>query len=226
MRFWVRIAFTRECLSKPLQYGEEWHEDGILAKKQNGFDDFQYAAKAIAGPEVNLTSSDKILIMGGSNGGLLVGACINQAPELFGAAVAQVGVLDMLRFPKFTIGSAWVSDFGDPAKPEDFQTLLKYSPLHNTFSPAERQTAYPAVMLTTGSHDDRVVPLHSLKHVATLQHRVSEKASEAVQGDRPILLRVDIKAGHGAGKPTTKIVDEMADTFTFAALTLKLDNVV
>jgi prolyl oligopeptidase len=160
------------------------------------------------------------MIMGGSNGGLLVGACVNQAPELFGAAVAQVGVLDMFRFTKFTIGSAWVSDYGDPVNPDEFGYLAKYSPLHNTFSPAERGTPYPAIMLTTGSHDDRVVPLHSLKFAATLQHRVKDTADAAVQGDAPILLRVDVKAGHGAGKPTGKVIEEMADTLTFAALAL------
>jgi prolyl oligopeptidase len=204
------------------QYGDEWHNQGIIEKKQNVFDDFHYAAKALTSHPLNVTVPQKLMIMGGSNGGLLVGACVNQAPELYGAAVAQVGVLDMYRFTKFTIGSAWVSDYGDPDKAEDFRHLVKYSPLHNTFSPAERGLPYPAIMLTTGSHDDRVVPLHSLKFAATLQERVSEPASAAIQGDVPILLRVDIKAGHGAGKPTTKIIDEMADVMTFAALTLKV----
>jgi prolyl oligopeptidase len=174
------------------------------------------------GPELNLTVRDKLMIMGGSNGGLLVGSCVNQAPELFGAAVAQVGVLDMYRFTKFTIGSAWVSDYGDPAIADDFAHLVKYSPLHNTFSPAEKDAPYPAIMLTTGSHDDRVVPLHSLKFAATLQDRVSDPKSAAVQGDIPILLRVDIKAGHGAGKPTSKVIEEITDTMTFAALALNV----
>lgn len=190
---------------------------------KNVFDDFQYAARALIGKDVNLTVPSKLMIMGGSNGGLLVGACICQAPELFGAAVAQVGVLDMLRFTKFTIGSAWVSDYGDPEDPAQFEHLLKYSPLHNTFSPSKRGVPYPAVLLTTGSHDDRVVPLHSLKFAATLQYQVSQSPKDiALQGDVPILLRVELKAGHGAGKPLSKTIDELCDTLTFAALSLHI----
>lgn len=198
------------------EYGEEWHNQGILDKKQNVFDDFQWGAKHLTN-EMKITDPTSLMIMGGSNGGLLVGACINQAPELFGAAVAQVGVHDILRFHKFTIGSAWVSDFGNPDKAEDFEYQLKFSPLHNVFSPDEKGTPYPPVLLTTGDHDDRVVPLHTLKYGAELQHKAG--ASKLQEG-RPLLMRIDVKAGHGAGKPTSKIVHELVDTLLFAALSL------
>ncbi len=135
----------------------------------------------------NFTSHSKICINGGSNGGLLVGACLNQAPDLFGIGIAEVGVLDMLKFHKFTIGHAWVSDYGDPEKKKDFETLLKYSPLHNV----KKNQAYPAVMIMTGDHDDRVVPLHSLKFLAQLQHYAKCDSS------KPILGRIETKAGHG-----------------------------
>lgn len=126
---------------------------------------------------------------------------------------------------RFTIGRAWCSDFGSPDKPEEFEHLIKYSPLHNTFSPSDEGVPYPAALLTTGSHDDRVVPLHSLKLAATLQHRVSKTAEDVeIQGGRPILLRVDMKAGHGAGKPMSKVIDEMADTLAFAALALQVEG--
>lgn len=202
------------------EYGENWHNQGIVANKQNVFDDFQWAARALTG-ELQVTTRESLLIMGGSNGGLLVGACINQAPELYGAAIAHVGVMDMLRFHKFTIGSAWVSDYGDPDKEEDFKHLIKYSPLHNVFSPDELGVAYPAVLLTTGDHDDRVVPLHTLKFGATLQHVAG---SSPLQNGRPLLLRIDVKAGHGAGKPTKKVVEEICDNLLFAAITLKVGS--
>lgn len=201
------------------EYGEKWHNDGIIEKKQNVFDDFQWAAKALSG-DLKVTNAKSIMIMGGSNGGLLVGACINQAPELFGAAVAQVGVMDMYRFHKFTIGSAWVCDFGDPDKKEDFEHLVKYSPLHNVFNPNDRGVPYPATMLTTGDHDDRVVPLHSLKYIATLQHVAG---ASKLQKDNPLIVRVDTKSGHGAGMPTTKVIDEIVDTLIFATIALKVD---
>jgi prolyl oligopeptidase len=128
------------------------------------------------------------------------------------------------RLARFTIGSAWKSDYGDPDSKEDFEHLIKYSPLHNTFSPAEKGVPYPSILMTTGSHDDRVVPLHSLKLAATLQHQVSKSGKDIeIQGERPVLLRVDLKAGHGAGKPMSKVLDEMADTLAFAALALKVD---
>ncbi len=183
------------------EYGEDWHNQGIIGKKQNVFDDFQWAAKALTG-ELKVTTPESVLIMGGSNGGLLVGACINQAPELFGAAIAQVGVMDMLRFHKFTIGSAWVSDYGDPDKEEEFQHIIKYSPLHNVSTQTSRGVPYPAVMLTTGDHDDRVVPLHTLKFGATLQH-VAGKSE--LQKDKPLLLRVDTKRGMEPGNLRRKL---------------------
>lgn len=198
------------------EYGSDWHDQGILGNKQNVFDDFQWAAKYLT-DSMQVTDPSTLMIMGGSNGGLLVGACVNQAPELFGAAVAQVGVHDILRFHKFTIGSAWVSDFGDPDKAEDFEHQIKYSPLHNVFSPDERGVAYPSILLTTGDHDDRVVPLHTLKYCAELQYKAG---SDRLQEGRPLLVRVDVKAGHGAGKPTSKVILELVDTLLFASLAL------
>ncbi|KAG9287111.1 hypothetical protein G9A89_001005 [Geosiphon pyriformis] len=187
------------------EYGEDWHAAGTLHKKQNVFDDFQAVAKWLIANKY--TKSEKLSINGGSNGGLLVGACINQAPELFGAAVADVGVMDMLRFHKFTIGHAWRSDYGDPDKKEDFEYIYKYSPLHNVQS----EKPYPAVMLVTSDHDDRVVPLHSYKYIAQLQY-------VAKDNPKPLLLRVETKAGHGAGKPTKKQIEEQTDQFTFISL--------
>lgn len=200
------------------EYGSEWHNQGILDKKQNVFDDFQWGAKYLC-DSMQITEPKSLMIMGGSNGGLLVGACLNQAPELFGGAVAQVGVHDILRFHKFTIGSAWVSDFGNPDKAEDFEHQIKYSPLHNVFCPDERGVPYPAVLLTTGDHDDRVVPLHTLKFGAQLQYKAG---STKLQEGRPLLVRIDVKAGHGAGKPTSKIISELVDTLLFASLALRI----
>jgi prolyl oligopeptidase len=146
--------------------------------------------------------------MGGSNGGLLVGVVINQRPDLFGAALPAVGVMDMLRFHKFTIGRAWVSDFGSPDDPEEFKHIFAYSPLHNI----KPGTKYPAVLITTADHDDRVVPLHSFKYAAALQ--------AAQGGDAPVLIRIETRAGHGAGKPTAKIIEEVADRWGFLVRTL------
>ncbi|ORX94707.1 prolyl endopeptidase-like protein [Basidiobolus meristosporus CBS 931.73] len=190
------------------EYGEEWHQAGTLARKQNVFDDFQYAAKYLI--ENKYTRPERLAINGGSNGGLLVGACMNQAPELFGCGVADVGVMDMLRFHKFTIGHVWKSDYGNPDNAEDFKYIYKYSPLHNV----QTEKPYPPYMLTTGDHDDRVVPLHSHKLIATLQHYCQDNAN-------PLLIRVDTKAGHGAGKPTQKIINEVTDSLSFMALSLK-----
>jgi prolyl oligopeptidase len=176
------------------EYGERWHKAGCFLNKQNVFDDFQTAAEYLVAN--NYTRKDQLAIQGGSNGGLLVGACINQRPDLFGAGVAQVGVLDMLRFHKFTIGSAWVSDFGSPDEEVHFHNLLKYSPLHNVHTPTDAKGEYPATLVTTGDHDDRVSPLHSLKFVANLHHAILDSKYQK----NPILLRVYTKCGHGFGK--------------------------
>ncbi len=183
------------------EYGEAWHEAGTKLKKQNVFDDFIGAAESLIANKV--TSPRKLAIGGGSNGGLLVGAVMTQRPELFGAALPAVGVLDMLRFHKFTIGWAWTSDYGSADNPEEFKALYKYSPLHNL----KEGACYPATMITTADHDDRVVPAHSFKFAA---------AAQAAQGgSAPILIRIDTKAGHGAGKPTTKQIEEVADRWGF-----------
>jgi len=199
------------------EYGERWHNGGRLLNKQNVFDDFQAAAEYLC--DQGYTTRDKIAIQGGSNGGLLVGACINQRPELFGAAVAQVGVLDMLRFHKFTIGQAWVSDYGDINAKEHFENLLGYSPLHNVRRPASEKEQYPATLVLTASHDDRVSPLHSLKFVAALH----EAVRDAKEQKNPLFLRVYSKAGHGFGKPTAKKIEEATDILTFLCKTLKLE---
>jgi prolyl oligopeptidase len=190
------------------EYGKEWHEGGMLDKKQNVFDDFIAAAEYLI--REKYTSTPKLAIAGGSNGGLLVGAVLNQRPELFGAALPAVGVMDMLRFNKFTIGWAWVSDYGSPDDPKQFEVLRAYSPLHN-IKPGAR---YPATLITTADHDDRVVPGHSFKYAATLQ------AAQA--GPAPVLIRIETKAGHGAGKPTTKQIEEAADKFAFLVKNLNM----
>jgi prolyl oligopeptidase len=183
------------------EYGEQWHQAGMKLNKQNVFDDFIAAAEWLINH--NYTSSEKLAIAGGSNGGLLVGACMTQRPELFAAALPAVGVMDMLRFHQFTIGWAWCAEYGSPENEEDFKNLYSYSPLHNL----KPNTAYPATMITTADHDDRVVPAHSFKFAAALQ------ASH--QGPQPVLIRIETKAGHGAGKPTQKIIEEIADKWSF-----------
>jgi len=183
------------------EYGRRWHDAGRLGNKQNVFDDAIACAQWLV--DQGWTTRGQLAIQGGSNGGLLVGACMTQRPELFAAAIPEVGVLDMLRFHKFTIGWAWTSDYGDPDDPDDFATLYAYSPLHNI----RPGTSYPATMVVTGDHDDRVVPGHSLKFAAALQ--------AAQGGPAPILLRVETSAGHGAGKPTSKVIDERADVLAF-----------
>lgn len=184
------------------EYGQAWYDAGRLQHKQNVFDDFIAAAEYLI--REKYTSTPKLAIQGASNGGLLVGACLTQRPDLFGAALPAVGVMDMLRFDKFTIGWAWRSDYGEPDKNKaDFDTVMKYSPLH-TIRPG---TKYPATLVTTADHDDRVVPAHSFKFTATLQ------AAQA--GPAPILIRIETKAGHGAGKPTEKVIEERADMFGF-----------
>jgi prolyl oligopeptidase len=183
------------------EYGKAWHDAGRLASKQNVFDDFAACARWLAGS--GWTTSERIAVSGRSNGGLLVGATLTQHPELIGAALAEVGVLDMLRFHKFTIGWGWTSDYGCAEDPEQFPWLVAYSPLHNV----RPGTAYPPTLVTTGDHDDRVVPGHSFKFAAALQ---AAQADEA-----PVLIRIDTDAGHGAGKPVGKQLDERSDVLAF-----------
>ncbi|MEW5848711.1 MAG: prolyl oligopeptidase family serine peptidase [Myxococcota bacterium] len=192
------------------EYGEDWHSAGMLDKKQNVFDDFISAAEFLT--KSGITKPEKLAIGGGSNGGLLVGACITQRPELFGAALAQVGVMDMLRFHKFTIGHAWTSEYGSSDDAAQFQYLMKYSPLHN-LKPGMK---YPATLITTADHDDRVVPAHSFKFAAAIQ--------KAQGGVAPVIIRIDTKAGHGAGKPTSKLIEENADKFAFLLHELKSEQ--
>jgi prolyl oligopeptidase len=183
------------------EYGKDWHEAGMLAKKQNVFDDFIAAAEYLI--KEKYTSTPKLAIRGGSNGGLLVGAVMTQRPELFGAALPEVGVMDMLRFQKFTIGWAWTSDYGSSDNADQFKYLVAYSPLQN-IKPGK---CYPPTLGFTADHDDRVVPGHTFKFMATLQ--------AAQSCANPTLVRIETKAGHGAGKPTTKLIEETADRFAF-----------
>ena len=200
------------------EYGEEWHKDGSLLKKQNVFDDFQACAEHLIAD--GYTSPAKLAIEGGSNGGLLVGACLNQRPDLFACGLAHVGVMDMLRFHKFTIGHAWCTDYGCAEESDEFFEYLRgYSPLHNV-DRLRCGGQYPACLVLTGDHDDRVVPLHSLKYVAELQHEMVHApadAGEEVAQTNPLVARVDVKSGHGAGKPTKKVLDQTADAYAFVA---------
>ncbi|KAL6600550.1 hypothetical protein ACP70R_045350 [Stipagrostis hirtigluma subsp. patula] len=203
------------------EYGEEWHKAGALAMKQNCFDDFAACAEFLISD--GYTTSRQLCIEGGSNGGLLIAASINQRPDLFGCALAHVGVMDMLRFHKFTIGHAWTTDYGCSDKEEEFHWLIKYSPLHNVRRPWDQHSGsqYPATMLLTADHDDRVVPLHSLKLLAghlskTLQYVLCTSIEDTPQIN-PIIGRIDRKSGHGAGSPTQKLIDEAADSYSFMA---------
>ena len=183
------------------EYGEAWHKAGMLENKQNVFDDFIAAAEYLIAEKY--TSSDKLAIAGGSNGGLLVGACEVQRPDLYAVCLPAVGVMDMLRYHKFTIGWGWAVEYGSSENEEQFDYIYKYSPLHNI----REGVQYPATLVTTADHDDRVVPAHSFKFTAQMQH--------CQAGDAPILIRIESKAGHGAGKPTSKRIDEEADTYAF-----------
>lgn len=184
------------------EYGREWHEAGMIHHKQNVFDDFIAAGEYLV--DSGYTKTTRLAIGGRSNGGLLIGACLTQRPDLFGVCLPNVGVLDMLRFHKFTIGWAWISDYGSPEVPEEFETLRAYSPYHNI----QEGTSYPPTMILTGDHDDRVFPTHSFKFAAALQ--------AAQNGENPVLIRIETRAGHGAGKPTAKLIEEFSDMWTFA----------
>jgi prolyl oligopeptidase len=191
------------------EYGKGWYDGGRLKNKQNVFDDFIAAAEWLQANK--WTSPERLAINGGSNGGLLVGAVMTQRPALAGVALPQVGVMDMLRFHKFTIGWAWKSDYGSSETKEGFDVLHKYSPLHAL----RRGTAYPATLVTTADHDDRVVPAHSFKFIAELQ------ADQG--GPRPVLARIETRAGHGAGKPTQKAIDEVSDVLAFTLKNLGME---
>ncbi|MFP6767378.1 MAG: prolyl oligopeptidase family serine peptidase, partial [Planctomycetaceae bacterium] len=190
------------------EYGEKWHRAGTKLQKQNVFDDFIAAAEYLI--DEKYTRSEKLAVMGGSNGGLLVGAVMTQRPELFAACLPAVGVMDMLRFHKFTAGRYWVDDYGSAENPGEFKALHAYSPYHNL----KPGTKYPATLVTTADTDDRVVPGHSFKFAARLQH------SQA--GTAPVLIRIETRAGHGAGKPTAKIIEEVADKWAFLVKNLKM----
>jgi prolyl oligopeptidase len=207
---WLEMGgvFVQAMLRGGAEYGEEWHAAGMFGRKQNVFDDFIACAELLIAS--NYTSSPKLAIHGGSNGGLLVGACMAQRPELFGAAVPAVGVLDMLRFHRFTIGRAWTSEYGCSETAEHFPFLHAYSPLHNL----ETGASYPATLVMTGDHDDRVVPGHSFKFAAALQ--------AAQGGSAPTLIRIDTRAGHGAGKSTQQQIEEQADLYAFLAKALRV----
>ncbi|HSJ86025.1 MAG TPA: prolyl oligopeptidase family serine peptidase [Anaerolineales bacterium] len=207
---WIELGgvFASANLRGGGEYGQDWHQAGMLHNKQNVFDDFIACAEWLIAERI--TSTPKLAIQGGSNGGLLVGACMTQRPELYGACIPQVGVMDMLRFHKFTIGWAWVSDYGSPDDPEQFKTLYAYSPYHNL----KPGTAYPPTLITTADHDDRVVPGHSFKFAARLQACQS--------GEAPVLIRIQTKAGHGFGKPTAIQIEEISDIYAFLVQSLKI----
>lgn len=209
---WMEMGgvYAQPSLRGGGEYGEDWHQGGMKLKKQNVFDDFIAAAEWLIANKY--TSTPKLAIGGGSNGGLLVGAALTQRPDLFGAALPAVGVMDMLRFQKFTIGWAWVSDYGSSDNADDFKALFAYSPLHNI----KPGTKYPPTMVTTADHDDRVWPGHSFKFAAALQ--------AAQGGSAPILIRIETKAGHGAGKPTSKTIEEIADRWAFLVKTLNIKS--
>ena len=192
------------------EYGEEWHQGGTKLNKQNVFDDFIAAAEWLIAN--GKTSTPKLAIEGRSNGGLLVGACMTQRPDLYGATLPGVGVMDMLRFHKFTIGWAWTDDYGSSDDPDQFRALHAYSPVHNL----KPGTCYPPTLVTTADHDDRVFPAHSFKFAAALQ--------AAQSCANPVLIRIETRAGHGAGKPTSKIIEEAADKLGFLVKELGVEG--
>ena len=200
---WIEMGgvLAVACIRGGSEYGRDWHEGGMLENKQQCFDDFIACSEWLI--QNKWTNTSKLAIQGVSNGGLLVGACMTQRPDLYGACLPAVGVLDMLRFPLFTVGWAWTSDYGDPKEPEMFKHLYAYSPYHNL----QKGTCYPATMVTTGDTDDRVVPSHSFKFAAELQYSQS--------CDNPVLIRIETRAGHGAGKPTHLRIAEAADIYAF-----------
>jgi prolyl oligopeptidase len=210
---WMEMGgvYAQACMRGGSEYGEEWHQAGTKLKKQNVFDDFIAAAEWLIAHKV--TRSDKLAIQGGSNGGLLVGAALTQRPELFGACLPAVGVMDMLRFQKFTAGRYWTDDYGSSDNPEEFKALYAYSPYHNL----RKGTKYPATLVTTADTDDRVVPGHSFKFIAQLQY--------CQAGPAPVLARIETRAGHGAGKPTAKVIEEVADQFAFLVKNLNMQLV-
>ncbi len=205
---WLEMGgvYAVACIRGGSEYGKEWWKGGSRLNKQNVFDDFAWAGKWLIANKY--TSTPKLAIQGGSNGGLLVGATLNQNPGLFGAAIPQVGVMDMLRFDKFTIGWAWKSDYGDPMNADDFKAMYAYSPYHN----ARAGTKYPPTLITTSDHDDRVFPAHSFKYTAAMQY--------AQAGDAPVLIRIQVRGGHGAGLPTTQQIEQQADLYAFLVKSL------
>jgi prolyl oligopeptidase len=208
---WLEMGglFAQANLRGGGEYGAPWHDAGKLLNKQNVFDDFIAAAEWLI--DEGYTSTPKLAIGGGSNGGLLVGACMTQRPELYGACLPAVGVMDMLRFQEFTIGWGWTSDYGSAENEDQFRALLAYSPYHNL----RPGTRYPPTLVTTADHDDRVYPAHSYKFAAALQ------AAQA--GDAPTLIRIETRAGHGAGKPTSKLIETAADRWAFLVDVLGMD---
>ena len=204
MPAWLELGgvFVTVNMRGGAEYGEAWHKAGYLDKKQNVFDDFIAVAEYLV--KERYTSPDRLGIMGGSNGGLLVGAVMEQRPELFAAALPAVGVMDMLRYDKFTGGKLWATEYGSSSDPKQFAFLIKYSPLHNV----RAGECYPATLVTTADHDDRVVPSHSFKFIAALQ------AAQAC--DRPALIRVETRGSH-AYRPTDRLIAEKADQWAFAA---------
>jgi prolyl oligopeptidase len=194
------------------EYGKEWHQAAVKLKRQTAFDDFIAAAEWLIAN--GYTKSARLAIQGGSNGGLLVGACMTQRPDLYGACLPAVGVMDMLRFHQFTAGRYWVDDYGSADNPEEFKALYAYSPYHNL----KKGTKYPATLVTTADTDDRVVPGHSFKFIAMLQY--------CQGGAAPVLARIETKAGHGAGRPTAKVIEEVADQYAFLVRNLHMKATV